>query len=406
MTARLVPVLLLVACGSSPEPATPEVAEAPDAAEAVAAVPAPTPEIEVVYVMASRLRMRPEPRSDTATWERLPINTKLRKLGTKGDWVEVTAPDGRSGFVHADFVAAEPLMLDQVPAKMEAAEDDAERLSWSQRAAALAPRDARALERLADAYEATGDAKKAAKVRAVVAELKAGFEGWFPEEHAEFDRISAAMGKARAAADVLSLYNEALKVTDAISEPLNTVFLYGEPTVDGASDVIRERVPWGYLTFYAEGTHAALELRNEVWLEAAKRSPEALDDDFLALEMLAYDQVSGRGWAAWQQREWDYGGCSPFGNGKDLHLRILLAADPLRGHPTLGERVDEVRADVLRDIEQPAGAGEFPYCKHMGEPTSIAGLTAEADKLLAQVKLTDAEKAMLERRKSENFGVE
>jgi len=35
-----------------------------------------------------------------------------------------------------------------------------------------------------------------------------------------------------------------------------------------------------------------------------------------------HGNASGRGWASWQQREWDYGGCSPFGNGENLHQKF------------------------------------------------------------------------------------
>ena len=147
----------------------------------------------------------------------------------------------------------------------------------------------------------------------------------------------------------------------------------------------------------------ALELNPQPWQAAAKRTPEAWDDAFFSMVLLAYDNVSARGWSNWQQRNWDYGGCSPFGNGEDLHLRILLAAGPLRKQNGIDGAATAIWNDTLRDILQPDGAGEFPYCEGQGGMTSQAKLKAEADKILAQAPLSDAERELVMARITAGF---
>lgn len=62
-----------------------------------------------LWVTASRLNMRSGPSSGAAVVTSLTGGTGLVPLGpTDGDWVEVRAPSGQTGFVSSQFVTATP----------------------------------------------------------------------------------------------------------------------------------------------------------------------------------------------------------------------------------------------------------------------------------------------------------
>lgn len=359
---------------------------------------------EHVFVHASLLRLRPEPRSDTATSSALAINTRLRVRGREGDWVAVTTPDGREGFVHGDYVGAERLTVDRAREEAGKADDPAKRLGWWQRAAALAPGDADVLNGLAEAYRAVGKTAEADAVGRVVAETATGFDGFFAGQKAEVDAIASALSTVGTATALIGLWERAATVTEAMAEPLNARFDAVEADFEGTERMLKARAPWAYLTLYAEGTYAAVELSSDAWKAAAAKTPEPWDDRFFALLDAAYGNASARGWTAWQQREWDYGGCSPFGNGGLLHHRLLLETDALAGQAEVKAPVAAIRADLLADVEQPQGPGEFPYCRQMDEPTPLEGIEAEAGAILKDVALTPEERAMIERRVAASFG--
>src|SRR5262245_11830682 len=108
---------LLAACGllSSSDP---EVPPQP--------VPAPEPTFEYTYVHASMLRLRENPSPDAA-WSPLAIGTRARVLGREGEWVRIIAPDGRTGYVRADFVGQMPLTIGEVRSQIARAADPAGR---------------------------------------------------------------------------------------------------------------------------------------------------------------------------------------------------------------------------------------------------------------------------------------
>ncbi len=367
--------------------------------------PSQVPRVEQVYVQASSLRLRPEPRGDTDSFTTLAINSRLRVLERSEGWLSVVAVDGRDGWVHADYVEDQPLTLQAVQQAIAGARDDQEKLALWQRAAALEPTDAAVLASLAGAYRTVGMDAEAARVEAFSAEGLALFDAWFPAQAAEVEAIGAAFAEAGSADALVAAWQRALAATEAMAEPLNAHYDdmnlgFGDVDVDA---MIARRMPWAQLDYYAEGTWAALELPEEAWSQAARRTPDPWDDDFFALLAAAYHNVSGRGWAAWQAREWDYGGCSPFGNGQQLHLDLLRRCDALAERAPVAQRVATLRADVLQDIEQPHGPGEFPYCLHMGKSTPLEGLRSEAKAILEGVTLSEAERAMIERRSKEGF---
>ena len=147
-----------------------------------------------------------------------------------------------------------------------------------------------------------------------------------------------------------------------------------------------------------------MELHPEVWPKAAARTAGQGDDKLFALQVAAYGNANGSGWAVWQDRNWDYGGCSPLGNGKNTHLNLLMAYDELLQWPEIAKVAVSIRNDVLGDIERPKGPGLFPYCDTArGGLTPVEGINTEVRAILEKVKLTDAEKAMLNQRIAEKF---
>jgi hypothetical protein len=298
---------------------------------------------------------------------------------------------------------AEPLTVDEAKGEIERATDDDQRLVWWQRAAALSPSDKEIMTGLAGAYRAVGQIADAERVEAVRDEELNRFDAMFPSDRAEVDAITKELPTVSSAEQLVALWNRARAVTLSMGEPLGaafdgTSFAGGNPEM-----MLSERVPWATLQMYAEGTVPGLELTAEPWTTAARRTPEPEDDAFFGLVMLAYGTVSADGWKEWENRNWDYGGCSTFGDGRDLHLRVLEQTDALGSWAPVAEPVATIRASALRDLTK-TDPGEFPFCQGSAEtPTPTEGLLAEAGKILERVKLGDEERAQVQARVDARF---
>jgi hypothetical protein len=107
------------------------------------------------------------------------------------------------------------------------------------------------------------------------------------------------------------------------------------------------------------------------------------------------------GFAAWEDRVWDYGGCSTLGDG--VLLEVLLLTDEALSHGDLFEReIRAVRADAVEHIT--GDHSFFPFCdSSTGKPTPQAELEAEVRQILEKVKLTEAERTRLEARLAEGI---
>lgn len=362
-------------------------------------------EVELVFVHASLLRLREHPRPDSA-FSTLAINTRVRVLERKDDWVRILAPDGRSGWVHRDFIGGAPLTPEVVEQKLAAASTPEDRVLWSERASALRPGDSGLVLRLIGAYRDAGKVEEATALEATLhRDESSRFDRMFPVHAPQVAQVSEEIARAGTAGALITAWQHARDLSAAMGEPLAAgfdprthTFLDGDPTA-----MFVERMPWATLALYAEGTVPALELAPRVWLDAAARTPEPWDDGFFSLVTTAYENASARGWTAWQRRSWDYGGCSPFGSGEMLHLALLKQTDTLAGIPPIAEMVGFIRSTVLKDIEKPA-PDEFPYCDNAGRPTPIEGLLTEARTILAEVKLAPEERSMIESRAAAQFG--
>jgi len=239
-------------------------------------------------------------------------------------------------------------------------------------------------------------------------------DGWYSSHIAESDAITAGIASAQSDDELLAVWKRALVFTEPLSEPLSG---FGEETEYGfelhvPDDIVKAlaaRAPWMFLTYYAEGTVAAMELgppsgekKDDRWLAAAARTSGDADDVLFELVYAAYAQASPRGWATWQRRDWDYGGCSPMGEGAQLHLTLLKLTDTLAANTQVADTVARIRTSVLNDILQPQGPGEFPYCV-LEVSEDASGLIAEATAILAEVNLTAAEKAAVQARIDAGF---
>lgn len=143
----------LLAC-SSPQPDLEEVS-----APVVAVEQAPV--VEQRFVHASKLNLRDNSGEKIGS---LAINTPLILQGEDGEKVQVQVANGTIGWVPKEFLGAGPLTADQALAKASTAPDLPGKISNLQRAAALHP-SVDTLTALAEAYEESGEGRKAGVVR-------------------------------------------------------------------------------------------------------------------------------------------------------------------------------------------------------------------------------------------------
>lgn len=388
----MVVALLALGCGllSREDPAT---APPPDPAPAARSD-------DLRFVRASMLKLREAPTPDAA-WSPLAINTRVRVVARDGEWARIIAPDGRSGFVHRDFLGEAPLTMADVEGEIERATSPGDRVTWSERAAALAPTDPAALKGLVEAYRGAEREQDAARIEEI---LEAGeadrFERWFPAHQDEVRAITERLAAVTDGGALIDLWQRARELTLAMGEPLASLYEPEQGFVEGdPRTMLAERMPWAQLALYAGGTQPALELAPDPWRVAAGRTEPAWDDAFFDLVTTAYENASARGWARWQRQNWDYGGCSTFGNGDDLHLDLLKRTDALAAVTPVAAPVGQIRGAVLADIVKPA-PDELPYC----ESTPTEGLIREAEVILAEVRLTDEERQRIEARVASRFG--
>ncbi len=119
-----------------------------------------------MYVQSSTAKLREGPDDKATDFDRLQIGTAVVVSELGPAWVRVSAGHA-SGWVSRDTLGSEPPTLEWAIAKHDAVplEDVASRRSWAERAAALAPDDVGALERLIAALERTGDKEALARAR-------------------------------------------------------------------------------------------------------------------------------------------------------------------------------------------------------------------------------------------------
>ena len=145
---------------------------------------------------------------------------------------------------------------------------------------------------------------------------------------------------ARSSQELLTHWVFAMTVAERITSILSGRGFDGTvESFDAQINVIDSGIPWGQLSFYGEGMNPLFELQDSFWEGLAKALPDKKATDFFRLSTITYDNASFSGWSEIQQRTWDYGGCSPLGDGKKTHLQILQLVDRVQGDGALTKPV-------------------------------------------------------------------
>lgn len=204
---------------------------------------------------------------------------------------------------------------------------------------------------------------------------------------AEYDTISDAQGFANA-------WRDAKVLSQRLAETLQPAFEKSGYNLD--LKWLTPALPAMHDGAVAEGTMLAFDLDYEPWSAKAKSTTDPVDDRFLELVNGVYGSAKDEGWSAWQERNWDYGGCSTFGTG--MIVDLLKKADEARaaGNLFAGE-IGAMRTRMLDAVID--GEEQFPYCDGATmQPRDTAKLQEEARRILSEVKLAPDEKAKIEAR--------
>jgi hypothetical protein len=209
---------------------------------------------------------------------------------------------------------------------------------------------------------------------------------------AEIVRVRGEFDAAQTTAAVAQAWRDANALAERLAGALRPAFEKSEYQLDVSWLV--PSLPGITAGAEAEGTALVFSLASDAWLAKAANTPEPDDDRFFALLAAVYGTASIHGYAAWESRTWDYGGCNTFGDGavvEALKLSDAAASDAFRSE------VAAVRAEIwdgaLKDNPL------FVYCDpSTAGPTADERLRAEAQRILAEVKLSPPEKSALEAR--------
>lgn len=213
-------------------------------------------------------------------------------------------------------------------------------------------------------------------------------------------RAKGRFDTASSAAEVAAAWRAA----DALAPQLEGALQPAYEATGGALNLgwLAPHLPGMAETYMAEGTALVFVLRAEPWKALAESTPEPGDDAFMALMERTWGSARPMGWPAWSARTWDYGGCSELGHG--VVLEVLVLADAARAAGTeftneIAQTRELALGHLLEDDEL------FPRCNvRTMEPTSTDALHDEVDRILEQVKLTEAERAKVKARRAELTG--
>lgn len=216
----------------------------------------------------------------------------------------------------------------------------------------------------------------------LTAELGAELAAEVAGARAELDAVSSSAELAAVHARVLSL-----------SERLGAHF-ENKPE-DAPVDTLIAEGPGLEMNWVAEGTMRQFVPSTDAWTAAAARTPEIDDDAFIALVSYVYGSAAPFGWQAWQERNWDYGGCSGLGRG--MVLETLKRADAAEAAgDSFGLLTARIRAEAIEEVTR-TGESLFPRCNvETMEPMPNEQLRGEVDQILADIQLTPDERKALQ----------
>lgn len=215
----------------------------------------------------------------------------------------------------------------------------------------------------------------------------------------EIRQAKGAFDAASTSAEVAAAWRRALRLAPRLEGALQPAF---EASNFEALDLawLRPSLPAMSETYMAEGLALVFMLDSPGWIAKAAETEEPDDDAFFALMDKAWGAARALGWASWDDRTWDYGGCSGLGDGT-VH-DVLLLVDAAQG-PHFADEVAETRRRALFAVLE--NNPQFPHCdvKTLA-PTPAAVLRAEARAILADVTLSAQERAAIEARIPELVG--
>lgn len=201
-------------------------------------------------------------------------------------------------------------------------------------------------------------------------------------------RAQSLMDRATTPAQVATAYGSAVGAAEAVT-------LYGQDHFSyenkGDVDTLAAMIPWLGYDWMAEGTVAVFQPDAQAWTAKAATTEGTADDAFFDLLTFVYDAASDIGYPVYNERNWDYGGCSGLGTGTVVETlirtdRALAAGDAFTG------RVQKERAKAIKEITRPDDS-LFQLCNpNTNAPSDTAALQAEAQRVLDEVNLTDAER--------------
>lgn len=149
-------------------------------------------------------------------------------------------------------------------------------------------------------------------------------------------------------------------------------------------------------TYEAEGTAVIFVYDPESWTTLANKTADPGDDRVVELLIATYGSANVGSWEAWQERNWDYGGCLSLGDGQLVD--ILKRTDAAKDVAPFAAMVADLRKAALDAVL--ADQAEFPRCDvETTQPTADTVLDAEVARILAEVKLTPEEKSAVEARR-------
>lgn len=161
--------------------------------------------IEFSYTQASTSNIRAENSANAEIVHKLPINTKVRILEKSGEWVSIQLAHNAAihGWVHQSLLGTRPIRLgNALSTYKRSTKNDALRLQWIERAAAIAPHDINILKELAQTLNQQGNTEKAIEILASIEQMELDLiEKTQAVKRLPFENVSKRSGSLSVSAD-------------------------------------------------------------------------------------------------------------------------------------------------------------------------------------------------------------
>lgn len=209
--------------------------------------------------------------------------------------------------------------------------------------------------------------------------------------------VKSAFDGATSAGEVAAAWRRSLELATALEEALGPAYEASDyEPLDLAW--LLPSLPGMRETYMAEGMALVFVLDSDLWKQKAATTAEPADDTFFDLLHSAWGAARPMGWPTWEQRTWDYGGCSALGQGVVLDVLTKVDIASAAGSDFQPELAEQ-RARALKALTE--DHPEFPRCNvNSLEPTDTASIRAEVDAILDRVQLSRAEQAMIRARRA------